>query len=256
MDASLRQQAHYERIHDIYEQHYYDAWSMRYRAQFIFPLLWKHLDLNDKTVAELACGSGHNSLAILENYPRVKLIGYDISPSACREYQRNVGFPAHHLDLTKPFEPSEPADVAFIIGGLHHCVADLNQTLRNVARILKPGGTFIMLEPNSQFFLEALRNLWYRLDKSFDAETEHALNHDEIFEYVGQYFRCQDLTYFGGPAYFGVLNSMILRVPLRLKPLISPPLMVAERLWNRLPGRSMHNVFLGRWVRNDTPVED
>ena len=82
------------------------------------------------------------------------------------------------------------------------------------------------------------------------------MNHDAIFKYVESYFHCRDLDYFGGPAYFGVLNSMILRIPLWLKPLVSPPLMAAERLWNRLPGRSAHNVFLGRWVRNDTPLED
>lgn len=254
MVASVRQQAHYEQIHDIYERHYYDDWSMRYRGEFIFPLLWKNLDLNDKSVAELASGSGHNSLALADQFPRIRLTGYDISPSACREYQRNVGRPAHHMDLTKPFEPTELVDAAFIIGGLHHCVADLGQTLRNVAGLLKPGGIFIMLEPNSQFFLEAVRNVWYRLDKSFDAETEHALNHDDIFKLVEQYFRCEDLHYFGGPAFFGVLNSMILRIPLWSKPVLSPPLMVAERLWNRLPGRSYHNVFLGRWIRTDTPI--
>jgi hypothetical protein len=71
----------------------------------------------------------------------------------------------------------------------------------------------------------------------------------------GDCFDCRDLTYFGGPGYFGILNSMILRIPLAVKPIISPPLMVAERVWNHLPGRAMHNVFLARWNRTEAPAD-
>ncbi len=254
LEASARQRDHYEQIHDIYERHYYDDTSMLYREEFIFRLLCRDLDLNGKRVAELASGSGHNSLSLMARYPDIDLIGFDISPSACNEYRRSTGFPCHELDLTKPAEISEQVDMAFIIGGLHHCVADLPQTLANAAKLVKPGGMFIMQEPNSQFFLEAVRKAWYRVDASFDAETEHALNHDELMQMGGGKFECRDLTYFGGPGYFGILNSMILRIPLAVKPVLAPPLMIAERIWNRLPGRAMHNVFLARWDRTDAPA--
>lgn len=254
MIDSARQLAHFERMHDRYVEHYYDTWSMRYRHEFIFPLLWKDLDLNDKDVVEMACGSGQNSIAVLEEFPRARLRGYDISPSACADYRSNVGFPAEQADLTKPADFSHKCDAAFIIGGLHHCIADLEQTLKNAASMLKHDGVFIMLEPNAEFFLESIRKVWYRLDKSFDSETEHALEHDDLYRMASRYFETHDLTYFGGPGYFGILNSMILRVPISLKPVVSPPLMAAERLWNRIPGRQFHNVFLGRWVRNEVPV--
>lgn len=247
---SERQILQFERIHDDYVAHYYDTWSMRYREEFIFPFISNGVDLNTERVAELACGSGYNSLALQQQFPKVSLSGFDISPSACADYERNTGFPAFQLDLTKPFQIEQKFDLAFVIGGLHHCIADLDQTLLNVAKILVPGGKFVMLEPNAQFFLEALRKLWYRLDDSFDAETEHALNHDEILKSADTYFTCTDLRYFGGPAYFGVLNSMILGIPLKAKPIISPALFLMERYWNKIPGRRLHNVFLGRWERN------
>ena len=255
MLASERQIAHFEKVHDDYVAHYYDAWSMRYREEFIFPFISSGQDLNDKRVAELACGSGYNSLALRQRFPGVRLTGFDISPSACADYARNLGAPATQVDLTRPIDVAERFDLAFVIGGLHHCVADLDQTLRNVAKILEPGGVFVMLEPNEQFFLEGLRKIWYRFDGSFDAATEHALNHDDLLKSAERYFRCTDVTYFGGPGYFGVLNSMILRIPLKAKPVVSPALIALERYWNRLPGRRMHNVFLGRWQRNEQPVD-
>lgn len=254
MADGARQIVQFEKIHDQYVEHYYDDWSMRYREEFIFPLITQGLDLNNKTVAELACGSGYNSLALRNKFPEASLFGFDISPSACADYERNTGSAAFQYDLTRPIQIDQKFHLAFVIGGLHHCIADLDQTLLNVAKILVPGGKFVMLEPNAQFFLEALRKLWYRFDDSFDAETEHALNHDEILKSAERYFSCADLRYFGGPAYFGVLNSMILGIPLKAKPVISPALIFMERYWNKIPGRRFHNVFLGRWERNRRPA--
>lgn len=256
MKDSARQKQHYTKIHRIYEEHYYDRWSMRYRDKFIYPLIWQGLDLNGLTVAELACGSGHNSQALLARFPQARFVGFDISPSACSAYRDKLGFPALEVDLTKPIEVEERFDMAFVVGGLHHCVVDLDQTLKNVAKILKPGGTFVMLEPNARFFLEAVRQVWYRADGSFDSETEHALDHDVLLRQATPFFHPHSLDYFGGPAFFGVLNSMILRIPLWLKPLLSPPLMAAESLWNRMPGRVLHNVFLARWKRTATAPAD
>lgn len=252
---SERQISQFERIHDDYSAHYYDIWSMRYREEFIFPLISAGADLNSMHVAELACGSGYNSLALHRRYPKILLSGFDISPSACADFARNLHRPAFQLDLTKPIPVDQKFDLAFVIGGLHHCVSDLDQTLLNVAKILIPGGTFVMLEPNSEFVLERLRKVWYRLDSSFDSKTEHALNHDDLLRSAGRYFSCTDLRYFGGPAYFGVLNSMVLRIPLKAKPMISPILFFLERYWNRIPGRRLHNVFLARWQRNEKPAD-
>ncbi len=249
MDSANKQKEHYDRILAEYNAYYFDKWSMRYRDEFVFGPMWDGLDLNGKHVADLACGSGINSVSIRERFPQVKVTGFDISPTACAEYERNTGFAARECDLTKPLKVAPEFDAAMVIGGLHHCVADLPQTLNNVASMLVSGGLFIMLEPSSEFFLEMLRNLWYRYDRSFDYTNEHALRHDEILAIGCDAFVVFDIRYFGGPAYFGVLNSMILRIPLPAKRFVSPPLMMAERLWNQLPGRAMFNVFLARWHR-------
>jgi hypothetical protein len=48
---------------------------------------------------------------------------------------------------------------------------------------------------------------------------------------------------------------MVLRIPLKAKPIISPILFFLERYWNRIPGRRLHNVFLARWQRNEKPAD-
>jgi SAM-dependent methyltransferase len=250
MAESVKQKQHYETILAQYDLHYFDKWSTKYREEFIYEPLFRGLDFAGKRIADLACGSGFNSEALLKRFPTVIPTGYDITPMACQAYRERTGFAARRCDLTKPIENvSAEFDAAIVIGGLHHCRADLHQTLRNVASLLKPGGIFMMMEPNSRYFLESVRNFWYRQDKLFDAENERALAHAELLALANDDFVCKDLKYFGGPAFFGILQSMILRIPLKVKPIISPPLTFAERIWNFIPGVLMHCAFLARWVR-------
>ncbi|MBF0561139.1 MAG: class I SAM-dependent methyltransferase [Alphaproteobacteria bacterium] len=243
------QKAHFEALHARYEAHYYDKWSMKYRNEFIYGPLWGDLDLNGLRIAELACGSGHNTLSILAKAPQAQVVGFDISAAACQDYAANTGMPAYEADITLPWQGETGFDVVFIVGGLHHCVRDLRQALENVGRILKPGGLFLMQEPNACFFLESARQLWYRKDGLFDAGNEAALDMDELARIGEPWFKPQRVKYSGGPAYFVVLQSMILRVPLGVKNLISAPLIVLERLWDRLPGKHFHNTFIARWER-------
>jgi SAM-dependent methyltransferase len=253
---SENQRVHYERVHSAYVAHYYDASSLAYRREFILnPLLSGALiDFNRSHVADLACGSGYNSAILKERFPGVRCAGFDISPSACADYRRINGWDAYEVDLTKFLDTGDvggPYDAAMIIGGLHHCVADLSSALRNAAALLRPGGLFFMMEPNNQYFLESVRRLWYRLDSSFDAATEAALDHDVLAEMGAPWFRTRDVRYCGGPAFFLIQNSMITRVPLWLKPKLAPALFRLERAYARLAHRRFHAFFTAVWERND-----
>jgi len=168
-------------------------------------------------------------------------------------YRRVAGGAAYRFDLTGSSVPPVNVDAGLIIGGLHHCVADLQMTLRNVATMIKPGGSLMMMEPNSDYLLEAFRRIWYRLDRLTDADTERALDHQELVELAQLYFEPQLVVYFGGPAYFFILNSMMTRVPLGLKPYIAPTLFSIESLYNHIPGRWAYPVFLAQWLRTDAP---
>lgn len=250
------QSAHYKAIHDAYEAHYYDAASMDYRHRFLYQPLLEGLKLEQASVADLACGSGHNSLALRGYFPGVTTIGYDISESACRDYRANIGGLAHQVDLTRPYAADVIHDAALIIGGLHHCVIDLKTTLTNIARIVRPGGHFMMMEPSDYSFLSGIRRFWYKTDKWFESDTEHALKHEDLVALAQPYFVPEKIIYTGGPAFYLILNSLIMRVPLRAKPILAPALFPIESLYNTLPGRAPFAVFLARWRRTDVPVND
>ena len=247
--AALRQKQHYETIHDDYERHYYDSSSMAFRSEFVYDVLFDGVDLNGKVVADLASGSGHNSVAVRRRFPGAKVIGFDISSSACESYERNTGGKAYQVDLMSGADHGVRADVAMVFGGLHHCTANLPQTFKTAAYIVRPGGLFLMYEPNRQYILEGVRQAWYRLDKYFDRETEAALNHQAIATLASEYFSPAFCRYMGGPAYFLIYNSLLFRVPTRVKASIAPSLFALERLYNVLPGCWWYPYFVARWHR-------
>jgi SAM-dependent methyltransferase len=249
MSDSPRQKAHYEAIHSDYEDHYYDAESMVFRERFYYDPLFAGLDLNGCRVADLASGSGHNSLAVLRRFPKAVVTGFDISRAACEDYLKNVGRPCLETDLTQTLGHPERFDVVMIVGGLHHCVGDLQTALRNVTDLVSPGGRFLLLEPNREFVLEGARRLWYRVDKYFDAATERALAYSDILKQVEFCFSAEQLGYYGGPGYFLISQSLLFRIPKPIKRAIAPSLMVIESAFNCIPVRWIHPYFIARWVR-------
>jgi SAM-dependent methyltransferase len=249
---SERQKVHYERIHNEYEAHYFDDESNEYRRRFMLGPLVSGIDLNGKLLADLASGSGHNTLLLRDQFPELRAEGFDISSDACRDYQKHTGFPGHQTDLTKPGSVSAfegRFDAALVIGGLHHCVADLPTTIDNVARLLRPGAHFMMFEPNAGYALESARKLWYKNDHLFDAETERALTHRELTELAGDRFEVELVEHLGGPAYFLVLNSMVFRIPKSIKRRIAGPTMAVESVWNKATRPFTSAYFVARWRR-------
>jgi SAM-dependent methyltransferase len=249
MSGSARQKAHYEAIHSDYEDHYYDAESMAFRERFYYDLLFAGLDLNGCSVADLASGSGHNSLAVLRRFPKAMVTGFDISAAACEDYRRNVGRPCLEADLTQPLGHPEKFDIVMIVGGLHHCIGGLPAALQNVADLLSPGGRFLLLEPNRECIFDGARRLWYRVDKYFDAATERALAHSDILKLAGCQFSAEKVGYYGGPGYFLISQSLLFRIPKPVKRAMAPTLMVIESVFNGISMRWIHPYFVARWVR-------
>lgn len=249
MTGGNPQAGHYDDILDEYDRHYYDEHSLRYRDQFILQPLLEGVDLRGKRVADLASGSGETSRFLSLRFPGVECEGFDVSPEACRRYRDKTHRPAREFDLTRGVYDGEPFDAAIVMGGLHHCAADLKGTLKAVAQMLRPGGIFLLFEPNRDYMLESARRLWYRFDRYFDAGSEMALSHADLLAASGNAFECRRVQYFGGPAFFLVYNSLVFRMSARTKAAISPPLMRVEEMYNRLTPRWLFASFLAQWTR-------
>jgi len=243
------QQVLYEQIHDEYARHLYDATSNAYRDAFINSSLFEELDLNGKSMAEIMCGNGQATLFAKSRFPGIHCHGFDISRRACEEYTQWTGFPATASDILNEPLPRETFDAVAVVGGLHHVIRNLDTVMNNVHAALRPGGTLLMMEPNSDYVLESIRKLWYRADRYFDADDEQALSYKTLQSTYNALFQERHVRHLGGPAYFLILMSMVFRIPLGAKPYLAPPLMRLERLWNTIPYRRVHAIFVAQWTK-------
>lgn len=104
----------------------------------------------DPYVLEVGCGTGAFSQQLLEIHPDLHFIGCDVSPKAieeatvrCNKYSR-AKFEA--LDATNTGLPADSVDVVVGASILHHL--PLEPSLREINRLLKPGGLVCFSEPN------------------------------------------------------------------------------------------------------------
>jgi len=244
---STRQKWHFEGLHDRYAEHYYDRHSTKYRDYFFNRPQFEGIDLQGARVAEIMCGDGALTTYLHRINSGADCVGFDISEAACTAYHEATGFQSHAKDITRePFGDNE-FDIVAVSGGLHHVAHFLPETFDHIHRALRTGGILTMFEPNGRYILEFARRIWYRIDNSFDQETEQALDHDAMLKFFGDRFELQRVQRGGGPAFFLVYNSMIFRVPKTLKAMYAPTLTAAEHIWNYIPLPWMHAYFVAQW---------
>jgi SAM-dependent methyltransferase len=154
-------------------------------ADSAFPLEYTfHLvgDVADKTVLDLGCGTGESTVVLV--HKRARVIGIDISPelvdlAAQRVRRQCEGFQQPHLLVRSAYETGlEDGSVDVVLSNalLHHL--DLPTVLKEVRRILKPNGRFVINEPVWLLrFLVAVRNMFP--DRGNISEYEHPLTREE-----------------------------------------------------------------------------
>lgn len=244
-----RQKAIFEDIHDRYYSSTSDKYAMAYKERYIYPSVVEYFG-ERRSLIELACGRGEASAYLKQVKPSLEVTGCDISEAAARDFTLIHDRPCFVSDLTKPFEHQTQYEAVVVMGGIHHMVADLDTAFANIRKLLIPGGRLIMAEPNADFVMNPLRRMWYRIDKSnFDASTERALSHEQLWANHGKGFEFIGTRYFGGPAYFLLMLNMFLRVPDATKPFTAPLLMGIERVYDMLPGRLPFSSFVACWER-------
>lgn len=99
---------------------------------------------------ELGCGIGTFSEPLLEARPALRLVGIDISPRCVDLARARLGrFRGAEFQLGDashlPVSPNSQ-DLVFGNGVLHH--VDVDRTLAEIHRVLKPGGWLWFSEPN------------------------------------------------------------------------------------------------------------
>jgi SAM-dependent methyltransferase len=110
---------------------------------------WPH----DARIVELFCGRG-SGLHALGRLGFRRIEGVDLSSRLIAEYRGPAEVfvcDCRHLTFA-----DESRDILIVQGGLHHLPElpeDLEQTLREAHRVLRPGGRFVAVEPWQTTFL-------------------------------------------------------------------------------------------------------
>jgi 2-polyprenyl-3-methyl-5-hydroxy-6-metoxy-1,4-benzoquinol methylase len=137
-------------------------------------------DIRGKSLLDLGCGMGEEAIYFARLGANVTAI--DISEIGIEVTQRRAAHNgvAERVDArvmrADPTEfPDESFDIVHGLGILHH-LPNLEQSLREIRRLLKPGGMAIFLEPlgNSPVVESIKEWLLARIDKN--AVTEHEEN--------------------------------------------------------------------------------
>ena len=103
-------------------------------------------------ILDIGCGTGTMVILIKRLYPSVDVVGIDPDPKALARAERKAARARVSVRLDRGFSDQLPyADASFdrVLSSLmfHHIDAnDREATLRDVRRVLKPGGSFHMMD--------------------------------------------------------------------------------------------------------------
>ena len=112
-------------------------------------LIVSKASFDDAVVLDLGCGTGGITLHLANTYPLKRITGYDVEAPAHKVAKQRLIETDDSADGTIQFVLGEPGtlpfndntfDIVFTKDALIH-VEDLNHTLPDIARVLKPQGT-------------------------------------------------------------------------------------------------------------------
>ncbi len=245
--AERLQKEHYDRIAQQYEAHYSDPCSRLYRQRFIYRPMFEGLDLSGKRVLDAMCGSGQTSEYLLSRGAHTT--GLDISPEVIESYQRR--WPESRAICRSALDTGlegDSFDCVSVVGGLHHMHPYLSETVRELHRVLKPGGYLCFMEPHSGSLPDVVRRVWYKHDQFF-SDNEAAIDLAAVEQEFSSHFTFNRVKYQGSLGFLLVLNSLIFRIPVRLKPLYTPLLLALESLISKLQGKKLSCFVVAQWQK-------
>lgn len=121
-----------------------------YKAKKLYTWLPEYHD-KECSILDFGCGDGMMTSFVKKFFPVANVTGVDPSAKSieqARELYNNISF--QETDGITLQLPDSSFDVIFAAGAFHHIdFADHEQHMKELYRVLKPGGRFVMFELNS-----------------------------------------------------------------------------------------------------------
>lgn len=165
-----RQKELHKKLTLQYQRRYGPRYSMLFQKYWNDELLDLCPAVTKGTVVDFACGTGILFESLAKSYPSV--VGFDLSFEMLRDASVKhseikavlVGDGCHlpFLDASIPLVVCRSA--------IHH-LPDLDQALKEIYRVLEPGGSFVFTEPtNDNVLIRVARFIFYKLSSRFDED--------------------------------------------------------------------------------------
>lgn len=245
LNSAEAQRLRYDKEASTHEKHHGHELNQKYRDHFIREKIFD-FDLDGKNILDGMCASGIETGFLLSRGAHVT--GLDISKNNIVLYELKWGCASHVASIHDTGLPSEAFEVVYIFGGLHHVIPLLDETIREVHRVLRPGGYFVFVEPNRESFANIFRDLWYRVDRWFQ-DDEQAISYPDLAKrYLGNIFVEDKIIYGGNIAYLFIAQSLILGLSDAMKRVIFRPLFFIEDTIGSA-GIAPKLFFAGRWKK-------
>jgi SAM-dependent methyltransferase len=247
LKSENRQRDHYNKSIALYEAHYDDPTAREYRDRFINEPLLAQINFYEFKFLEAMCGSGQTTGFLLDRGAEV--IGIDLSIHAIKRLKKR--FPqadAYCGSMLSTGLRDNCLDGVIIVSGLHHAQPYADRVIDECHRILKPDGYFAFGEPHHGSVPDIFRAHWYKRDPLFLA-NEASINVERIETANKHRFKFIFKKYMGNLAYLIIFNSMVLRLPLKLKRFLAPSLFSLEALIEKFQTKSLACYSLHLWQK-------
>ena len=129
-----------------------------------------HIDLTNKVILDVGCGSGYSSQLIMEEFQPKELFAFDVLPEEIElAKQRGLQVNLFVGDVTDILLPSGKFDAVFAFDVLHH-VPEWHIALKEINRVLKCGGVLLVHEPRKKALdnLERFLKIHHPLESRFE----------------------------------------------------------------------------------------
>ena len=165
----------------------YDKDIKGQHARSLYPVLLEKLShIPFQSALDLGCGTGEMLKLILQADHRKKLYGIDLSEKMLTVARSKLPDQVKLLlgdSESLPF-PDSSFDVVYCNDSFHHYPAPQN-VLREVHRVLKPGGTFLLGDCWQPFVGRVIMNVYMRHSKGGDVKI---YSKEEVVSMLSQFF--------------------------------------------------------------------
>ena len=139
----------------------YDSASHGYHARKLYPVLLSQLEqIPHSSILDLGCGTGALLAQIKERMPEASCAGLDLSEEMLAVARGRLGTSAELTQGDSECLPYEDGRFEVVVcnDSFHHYVSP-EKVLKEVARVLSPGGVFLMGDTTAPAGLRGAMNL-------------------------------------------------------------------------------------------------